>query len=160
MVTSMEEQERAQNLIKYDRIFQGEILIYEGYTLNGKAYGEGITYWDNGQLYQKGIFGIKGLVEGEEYYSSGKIRFRGKYQINRAYGPNYPISGDFYDENGHLIYSGSFNVSKGSVGYPTVRIPETFGPIKLCNLPIPVFMWEDVRKNDQNNIDACAPGKE
>ena len=156
----MDEQMLSQPSLIYERIFRDGNLIYEGYTLGGKAYGEGTSYWDNGQIYQKGIFSIKGLVEGEQYYASGNLRFRGKYQINRAYGPNYPVSGDYYDEDGHLVYSGDFQVTYGGVGYPIIQRPEQFGAINICRVPIPVFMWEDARKYEQYDIGACAPGEE
>ena len=71
-------------------------IVYEGNTYNGKAYGQGKVFWSNGNIYQEGEFGLKGLINGTEYYSNGQPRFKGTFSVNRAYGPNAPVEGEFY----------------------------------------------------------------
>lgn len=56
----------------YERIFSDDgKLVYEGYTSCGYPYGLGTLYFDNGNVYQEGIFDIKGLKMGKEYYYNG-----------------------------------------------------------------------------------------
>ena len=123
------------------------LLLYEGETLFDKPYGIGKTYFANGKVFQEGKFGIKGLISGKEYYPSGNIRFEGTYEINKGYGPNYPIEGKCYDDAGQLYYEGKIQCKFGGVGYPTISIPEEFGPVVQSNRPdIKYFMWEDDEK--------------
>ena len=68
-------------------------IKYEGFTVEGKPFGAGRTYYMNGAIYQEGVFDVKGLVYGREYYPSGVLRFEGAYRINKGYGPNYPVYG-------------------------------------------------------------------
>ena len=104
-------------------------VVYEGFTLDGKPYGAGTAYFSNGNKYQEGIFGIKGLIIGREYYENGNIRFEGSYRINRAYGPNYPINGRCYSKEGKQIWCGKIEIHRGGVGYPIVEVPNDYGPI-------------------------------
>ena len=53
-------------------------LVYEGLTLDYSPYGFGKAYFANGKLYREGIFDIKGIVQGKEYYPSGRLRFEGQ----------------------------------------------------------------------------------
>lgn len=92
-----------------------EGLLYEGYTVNNKPYGLGTVYFANGNKFREGIFDIKGLAEGKEYYPNGNVRFEGYWQINTAYGPNYPVLGSLYNEKGQLMFSGKFEVKRGGV---------------------------------------------
>ena len=120
-------------------------LVYEGYTYEGKACGKGKSYWENGNLYQEGEFGIKGLVNGTEYYPNGRPRFIGRFQVWTAYGPNPPEKGQFFDPEGNLVYEGKFSVSGlGGVGYPKVLIPENYGPIPQSDREpkFPIITWE------------------
>ena len=127
------------------------ILLYEGDTLFDKPYGKGKTYFSNGNLYQEGEFGIKGLIIGKEYYPSGSIRFEGEFTICKAYGPNYPRNGRCFDENGNLYYEGDISCTFGGVGYPSVIIPEEYGPITQDHRPdISYFMWEDEERFKNN----------
>ena len=114
---------------------KGHILIYEGHVLGEKPYGPGIAYFHNGNKYQEGQFGVKGLLSGKEYYPNGQIRFEGEFRINRAYGPNAPVEGIFYDKAGNLIYHGKFKIHVGGVGYPTVEIPKGYGSIPQPERP-------------------------
>ena len=122
------------------------ILLYEGYTFNNKPYGKGTTYFSNGNRYQEGQFGIKGLLSGKEYYPNGNLRFEGEFRLNRAYGPNAPISGAFYDEEGRLVFQGKFQLRYGGVGYPMVVMPEQYGPVPQAGRPkeLKYLMWEDI----------------
>ena len=121
--------------------------VYEGYTFEGKAFGQGKVFWPNGNVYQEGRFDVKGLVEGTEYYPSGSPRFKGKYHICRGYGPNYPEEGEFYSESGELIYSGPFKIEISGLGYPSVKEPIEFGQVPQDNKPdYPVFLWDDEKK--------------
>lgn len=120
------------------------ILLYEGYTLYDKPYGEGKSYFSNGQVYQLGEFGIKGLIRGQEFYPHGALRFEGVFKVNANYGPNYPINGACFDEDGVQYYEGKIGHVVSGVGYPTVVNPEQYGPIPQEDRPdVPVFMWED-----------------
>ena len=111
--------------IEHKRLFgENNELIYEGYASNGKPYGLGTLYFKNGNKFQEGIFDLKGIVEGKEYYPNGNVRFEGIWQINTAYGPNYPTWGSLFDENGKLMFSGKFEVKKGGVGYPMMKYPK------------------------------------
>lgn len=119
----------------------------EGFTINGKPRGKGKSFWPNGNVYQDGRFNVKGLVNGKEYFSNGKLRFDGIYKINKAYGPNYPIEGKCYDKDGNLYYEGKLELTAGGVGYPIVTKPAEFGPVAQSDKPnIDYFMWEDERK--------------
>ena len=101
-------------------------LVYEGLTLDYSPYGFGKAYFANGKLYRVGIFDIKGIVQGKEYYPSGQLRFEGRWCLTRGYGPNAPCEGDAYDENGELIYSGKFEIKRGGVGWPMIQKPKGF----------------------------------
>ena len=101
-------------------------LVYEGYTLNYSPYGFGKAYFANGNLYREGIFDIKGIVQGKEYYPSGQLRFKGQWSLTRGYGPNTPCDGNAYDENGEMIYSGKFEIKRGGVGWPMIQNPKGF----------------------------------
>lgn len=129
------------------------VLLYEGSTLFGKPYGKGKTFWPNGNVYQDGEFNVKGLVKGKEYFPDGKIRFEGTYKINKAYGPNYPLEGKCYNENGELYHEGEIERRGTGVGYPIITKPAEYGPVAQVDKPdIDFFMWEDEeRLNKQNN---------
>ncbi|WP_298500827.1 hypothetical protein [uncultured Methanobrevibacter sp.] len=101
-------------------------LVYEGYTLNYSPYGFGKAYFADGTLYREGIFDIKGIVQGKEYYPSGRLRFEGQWALTRGYGPNAPWNGNAYSENGEMIYSGKFEIKRGGVGWPMIQNPKGF----------------------------------
>lgn len=114
--------------IKYGQIHNDEgFLVYEGYTLHGSPYGFGIAYFQNGEIYREGIFDIKGIVQGKEYYPSGQLRFEGQWTLTYGYGPNAPYIGNAYSEDGGLIYSGQFEIKRGGVGWPMIIKPKGFG---------------------------------
>ena len=116
-----------RNRIERKKIFSDDnILLYEGYTLNGLPYGFGIAYFENGKVYREGIFDVKGIVQGKEYYPSGQLRFEGQWCITYGYGPNAPCNGNAYDENGEMIYSGKFEIKRGGVGWPMIQKPKGF----------------------------------
>lgn len=124
-------------------------IKYEGFTLNGKPFGAGRTSYLNGNIYQEGVFDIKGLVYGREYYPSGVLRFEGAYRINTGYGPNYPVYGKCYDESGKEIYDGQLRVTRSGLGWPMVKEPEEFGPVVVKGKPdIDYCMWEDKPKKN------------
>lgn len=101
-------------------------LLYEGNTLHNAPYGFGTAYFANGNIYREGIFDIKGIVQGKEYYPSGQLRFEGKWSLTRGYGPNAPYDGNAYGEDGELIYSGKFEIKRGGVGWPMIQKPKGF----------------------------------
>ena len=130
-----------------ERVFAKDgTILYEGHTYHGKPCGEGTSYFHNGNKYQEGQFGVKGLLSGTEYYPNGKLRFEGEYRLNIAYGPNAPIEGSFYDESGKVVYQGRFELKYGGVGYPIVVVPSAFGPIPQPDKPeeLNYLMWKDV----------------
>ncbi len=121
--------------------------LYEGFTLIDKPYGAGTAFFPDGSIYQEGVFGIKGLLCGREYYPNGNLRFEGAYVLCKGYGPNYPKYGKCYNEAGELYFNGELRLKFGGVGYPMVQNPPEFGPIPQVNQPhISFFMWEDARK--------------
>lgn len=136
-------------------------LVYEGYTLNHKAFGLGRAFYRDGSISMEGFFGIKGFISGRIYYSNGIIQFDGLFRLNQAYGPNYPEYGIWYDHNGKLLYRGKFGVSRSSLGWPRVYEPEGFGIIPTnARLKGKTFMWEDARRlmkegDKQNETDRC-----
>ena len=125
---------------------EDNVLLYEGFTVFGKPFGAGTIFFENGRIYQEGIFDVKGFVCGREYYPSGKLRFEGTYEINRGYGPNIPVYGKFYSEAGTLRFDGKLTVRRGGVGYPTVEKPKGFGPVPQETPKPDFFMWEDRNK--------------
>lgn len=113
--------------IEQKKIFDEDgILVYEGNTLNNAPYGFGIGYFANGNIYREGIFDIKGIVQGKEYYPSGQLRFEGQWSLTTGYGPNTPYDGNAYSEDGKLIYSGKFEIKRGGVGWPMILKPKGF----------------------------------
>ena len=122
-------------------------LVYEGFTVDHKAFGPGRSFYPDGTPRMEGIWGIKGLLNGREFYPNGRIRFEGVYQLNQAYGPNEPVFGSFYTQDGKLQFCGQFKIHHGGVGYPMVKIPEGFGSVWGPKLPLKhLFMWDDARK--------------
>ena len=113
--------------IEYKKLYSDECdLLYEGYTVNNKPYGLGTLYFANGNKYQEGIFYIKGLSEGKEYYPNGQVKFEGVWNTTRGYGPNAPRKGNFYGTDGKLIFSGEFEIKRGGVGYPMIKYPKNY----------------------------------
>ena len=134
---------------EWKRIYaEDKTLLYEGNVYKDKPCGKGTSYYRNGNKYQEGRFGIKGLLSGKEYYSNGNLRFEGEFRLNTAYGPNIPVSGNVYDIDGKFIFQGRLTVHLGGVGYPKVVKPEQFGPVPLRDHPkgLMPLMWEDVRE--------------
>lgn len=98
-------------------------LLYEGYTVNDRPYGLGTLYFENGNIFKEGIFDVKGIVEGKEYYPDGQVKLEGIWSITTGYGPNAPYKGCLFSENGKLVFSGKFEINKGGVGFPMIRYP-------------------------------------
>ncbi len=123
----------------------GNQVLYDGFTLNNKPCGLGTEYDIHGNKYKEGIYDIKGLVQGREYYPNGQVRFEGTLQINRSYGPNYPSRGNYYDENGKLLFSGKFQITKSNVGIPRVLIPRNYQSLLHDNSELTYLSWNDIR---------------
>lgn len=122
-------------------------LMYEGFTKAGKPFGSGTSYYSNGKKFQEGLFDSTGLVYGREYYRNGKIRFEGSYKINTGYGPNYPVFGTCYDEEGNEIFYGELKIIKSGLGWPTIVKPECFGLTVPKGKPdFSKLVWERTRK--------------
>lgn len=110
--------------VEYEEIFDDEgNLVYEGYAACGYPFGLGRLYFDNGNVYQEGIFDIKGLKMGKEYYYNGQLKFEGIWSLTNGYGPNAPKFGNVYDESGKPVFSGLFELKRGGVGYPMIKYP-------------------------------------
>lgn len=101
-------------------------LLYEGYTLDGAPYGFGVMYFPDGTVYREGIFDVKGIVQGKEFYPSGQLRFKGTWSITYGYGPNAPREGEVYSEDGKLTFRGKFDIKKGGVGFPMILNPKGY----------------------------------
>lgn len=110
--------------VLYRKLYSDDDLVYEGYTVNGKPYGLGTLYFENGNKYKEGIFDIKGLVEGKEYYPDGQVKFEGTWSITTGYGFNAPHKGCLFSQDGRLVFSGKFQIIKGGVGAPMIRYPK------------------------------------
>ena len=127
--------------IKHERIWKKLFrtdgsVAYEGFTENGKPHGAGAAFFQNGNIYQTGIFGEKGLLLGQEYYDNGQMRFDGVYEYHSHYGPNYPVFGRCYYRDGKLMYSGKLKVRfMGNLCYPHVDLPEDYGPVAQADRP-------------------------
>ena len=134
-----------RKLIVWKKLYNEEQeFVYEGYTYKNHPYGAGTAYYYDGTKYQEGVFDVKGLVYGREYYPNGKVRFEGTYKINKAYGPNTPIYGNHYSEDGELVHSGLLKFKYGGVGYPLVTVPKEYGSVALPERPsIDCLMWEE-----------------
>lgn len=129
------------------------ILLYEGFTLNGKAFGAGTSFYPDGKPFHEGVFGIKGLILGREYYPNGQVRFEGVYHNGRDhYGPNCPDYGIWYSQDGTRLFEGRFEIQRSGIGYPTVKRPEGYGSpyydlswsVKDA-LRLVWFTWEDAK---------------
>ena len=110
---------------------------YEGFVResDGAPWGAGCSFWPDGTKYQEGLFGLKGLLCGREYYPNGNIRFEGYCGLHRGYGPNYPRYGIFFSEDGEEIFSGRFGVVPSGVGWPNITKPAEFGPVLQKSAP-------------------------
>ncbi len=140
----------------WDKLYDDNgVLVYEGYTLDHKAFGAGRAFFKDGTVSNEGIFGIKGLLNGKVFYSNGMIQFDGLFRLNQAYGPNYPEYGIWYDRDGKMLYRGKFKVSRSSLGWPRVQEPQGFSTIS-CNTRLKgkIFMWKDAQKLIKSKNDA------
>ena len=129
----------------WEKIYEDGRLIYEGFTVDHKAFGAGRCFLRDGSLYMEGFFGIKGFLSGRVYGKNRMILFEGSFRMNHAYGPNFPEYGSWYGEDGKLKYRGKFSVSRSSLGWPRVSVPEGFGSVPSG----PAghwFTWNDARK--------------
>ncbi len=130
----------------WEKIYEDGYLLYEGFTIDHKAFGAGKAFYRDGKPRAEGIFSFKGLLCGREYYPDGKIRFEGTYRLNQAYGPNFPDFGSWYDEDGKRIYRGNFKCSRSSLGLPRVEEPKGFTWERQSILKNHTFIWEDAKK--------------
>jgi len=105
------------------KLFSDKKLIYDGYTVDDKPYGLGTLYFDDGNKYKEGVFDVKGLAEGKEFYPNGQVKFEGVWSVTTGYGPNAPRRGCLFSENGDLIFSGEFEIVRCGVGAPMIRYP-------------------------------------
>lgn len=111
-------------------------LMYEGFTKDGKPFGSGTSYYSNGKKCQEGVFDDKGFVYGKEYYQNGNLRFEGAYKHHKGYGPNYPIFGCCYDEDGNEFFYGELTIKLvGGLSYPKIEKPECYGSIEPKGYP-------------------------
>lgn len=115
---------REDENITYNILYDGDNLAYDGLTLRSSPYGLGVAYYPNGNVFRDGVFDVKGIIEGKEYYISGQLKFAGIWMKHFGYGSNYPVMGNYYSEEGELIFSGKFEVKKGGVGYPMMTYPK------------------------------------
>ena len=129
----------------WEKIYEDGYLLYEGYTIDHKAFGAGKAFYSDGTPRAEGIFSFKGLLCGREYYPNGKIRFEGSYRLNQAYGPNFPDFGSWYDKDGKLIYRGVIRVSRSSLGYPYAPEPKGFTWERHSPVKDHTFIWDDAK---------------
>lgn len=122
-------------------------VLYEGFTLNNRPCGYGTVYHPDGYKFQEGLFWIKGLLQGKEYYSNGQVKFEGLLSLNSAYGPNIPRKGNYYDKDGNLLFSGDFKIRVSGLGYPFIIEPENFSGVACFFGGVHYLMWEDIRQH-------------
>ncbi len=48
--------------------YENGSLMYFGFTVSGLPYDSGTVFFPDGTIYQEGLFGVKGLLSGREYY--------------------------------------------------------------------------------------------
>lgn len=131
----------------WEKQYEDGYLVYEGFTVDHKPFGAGRVFFRNGSPRLEGIFGMKGLICGREYYPNGVIRFEGQFRLNQAYGPNYPEYGIWYGRDGKRLFRGVFDVSRSTLGWPRVVKPEGFGRVPDTIVRSgKSFLWEDARR--------------
>ena len=95
---------------------------FEGTYLNGKRHGKGIEYDPWGNIKFKGEYSNGYKIEGKDYYSNGKLKFKlEKNGIGKEYHKNGKLSfkgkfingkkngkGKNYHENGKFYYEGEY----------------------------------------------------
>jgi len=135
-------------------------LMYEGFTVKGKPFGTGTSYYANGNKFQEGVFDNKGLIQGREYYETGILRFEGAYKHNDTSGPNYPAFGTCYDEDGNEFFYGEIDIYTGHIEYPVVRIPQCYGPLIPKGAPdFNTHMWKANEREPEGIYFARPRGK-
>ena len=135
-------------------------LMYEGFTKDGRPFGSGTSYFANGNKCQEGVFDIKGLVYGREYYRNGKLRFEGFYKTNTGYGPNYPMFGYCFDEEGNEIFYGELKIRKSGLGWPIIEKPDCFELTSPKGQPdFSKLKWESSRKKPNGKYYVDVRGK-
>ena len=139
--------------IEFKKLFDDEgRLLYEGYTLNDHPYGLGKLYFDNGNIYQDGVFDIKGIKLGKEHYYSGQVKFEGSWSITMGYGPNAPRQGNVYDENGEMTFTGKFEIKKGGVGWPMIKHPTGYRNNEKNKPDIDYINYSDLVRDDDGKL--------
>ena len=129
----------------YKKLFtESNQLLYKGYTVNDKPYGIGKLYFNNGNIYQEGVFTFKGIKFGKEHYYSGQVKFEGEFSITTGYGPNAPRIGNVFNEDGELIFTGKFEIKKGGVGWPMIKHPNNYNANEKNKPEIKYISWIDV----------------
>ncbi len=127
-------------------------LKYEGMTVKRNPSGSGTLYYPDGTIYKEGVFGDKGLLCGTEYYPNGNKRFSGLYKFNAGYGPNYPVYGACFHEDGSPWYEGEIKIRRSGLGWPIVEYPIDYGPVELKGTPNLQF-FEDYIEIDDGSIE-------
>ena len=127
---------------KWKKIYsKNSKLMYVGFTVDGRPFGAGISYYENGNKCQEGLFDFRGLLFGREYYMNGNLRFEGLYSCCKTdpkeeFNVNYPADGTCYDEDGNKYYSGKLELWHGSRKRPVIKTPECFGPVIQNGTPM------------------------
>lgn len=135
-------------------------LMYEGFTKDGRPFGSGTSYFANGNKCQEGVFDTKGFVYGKEYYQNGNLRFEGAYKHHKGYGPNYPVFGCCYDEDGNEFFYGEFKIIRSGLGWPKIETPEYYDSVVPKGLPdFEKYMWPAEEKTLEGVYYARPRGK-
>ena len=93
--------------------FTGEISgMINGKFKNGEEDGEWVTYWNNGNLYNKGEYKYgKREEEWVGYFNNGQLKYKGEYKNHKRVGEWVE-----YWSNGHLWRKGEYNKNGIKVG--------------------------------------------
>lgn len=115
----------ASGNLRYEGTYIPDFYVQSTHT---ERYLEGTLFYEDGTVRQRGRFQRGGLREGDEYYPDGKLMFTGRYNDREKgdyYGPPYPEYGQFYDEDGNLVYNGKVRIGRsGGLAYPHVVLPD------------------------------------
>ena len=89
----------SKNTNEWKRLYDEKgILVYEGFTKNNKPCGAGASYFTNGNVYQEGIFGVKGFLCGRSIIRTGHCALKVFIRLTQAMAPIIHDSDSFKPE--------------------------------------------------------------
>lgn len=112
----------------------GELKYSGGTTTDpqaGHVYreGYGIEYYEDGTPKTVGTFQRRGWSTAANFTPMAASN-RSRHTTTRTMGSimaPYPVTGTFFDEEGQVLHSGPFTISRSGIGWPRVIEPEGYG---------------------------------